>query len=140
MTTNLKKKRLLSLYADNQREIQRLDAELVAWQKRYSALCEAPAADLRNIPDSYYDLKGAHEALAEIRALLLGRLRDATRQRIAAERCIQSVDDLKLRTLLTYRYIDGLTWEETSEAMGYDVRWIFRLHDKALTLAQCPTD
>lgn len=45
---------------------------------------------------------------------------------------IESVDDAVLRTLLMLRYIRFYTWEQIAEKMNYDVRYIYKLHRKAL--------
>ena len=34
--------------------------------------------------------------------------------------------------LLELRYLEGKTWDEIAKAMDYDLRWIYRLHGKAL--------
>ena len=47
-------------------------------------------------------------------------------------RAIRTVEDPTRRLLLEYRYIHGLTWEQVAERMGYDLRWVHRLHGKAL--------
>ncbi|MBA4538460.1 DUF1492 domain-containing protein [Bacillus aquiflavi] len=36
------------------------------------------------------------------------------------------------RILLELRYLGGSTWDEVAAIMGYDVRWVYRLHRKAL--------
>ncbi len=36
------------------------------------------------------------------------------------------------RMLLELRYLEGKTWEEVAETMGYELRWIYRLHGRAL--------
>lgn len=46
---------------------------------------------------------------------------------------IHTVDDLVLQELLEQRYIDRLRWEEIAEVMSRDIRWVFRLHGKALS-------
>ena len=48
---------------------------------------------------------------------------------------IASLEDDKLRELMLRYYIDGDTWEEVAEKMGYsDDRWVRRLHDRAINL------
>lgn len=49
---------------------------------------------------------------------------------------IGCIDDPICRTLLTYRYISGETMEKTAELMEYDERHIYRIHKKALNLAE----
>lgn len=36
------------------------------------------------------------------------------------------------KILLELRYLEGKTWDEISKAMDYDLRWVYRLHGKAL--------
>ena len=46
---------------------------------------------------------------------------------------INRIDDLRLRILLNYRYIDGMTWEEIAVKMGLSyVHIVHRLHPYAL--------
>ena len=102
------KQRFLSLYLDNQREIERLDREIDLWRGR-------------SVPEAYALVK-----------LLRGRLKDAARLRFAIEQSIAGVKDQRLRLLLEYRYIDGMTWERIAELFNFDTRWLLRLHKKAL--------
>lgn len=37
-----------------------------------------------------------------------------------------------LRALLTARYINYKTWDEIAAELGYDLRWVHRLHREAL--------
>jgi hypothetical protein len=55
--------------------------------------------------------------------------------------CIDKVDNEDYRLLLSYRYIDGKTWEKISVLMNYDVEGknIFKLHGKAITLLNVDT-
>ena len=50
------------------------------------------------------------------------------------EQVIRTTEDSTLRALLEYRYINGKKWEEIALMMGYDYRWILRLHGRALEL------
>jgi uncharacterized coiled-coil DUF342 family protein len=43
---------------------------------------------------------------------------------------IESVEDSNIRQILTYRYIDGLTWEQTGECMSYSWETVRKKHDK----------
>lgn len=45
---------------------------------------------------------------------------------------IWGIPDTKLRTVLRYRYLSGNRWEEIADKMGYDFRYIFKLHQRAL--------
>ena len=45
---------------------------------------------------------------------------------------ISRMKNLKHRQLLRLRYTMELSWEQIAEDMGYDVRWVHRLHGYAL--------
>ena len=45
---------------------------------------------------------------------------------------IQSVENPELQTILELRYLCSKTWEEISVTQRLDIRWIHRLHNKAL--------
>ena len=49
------------------------------------------------------------------------------------EGIIRMVENSTLRTLLEYRYINGKKWEEIALMMGYDYRYILKIHGKALS-------
>ena len=36
------------------------------------------------------------------------------------------------RIILELRYLEGKNWEEIAHAMDYDLRWVYRLHGRAL--------
>lgn len=44
---------------------------------------------------------------------------------------IGKVEDASLRQLLTYRYLKGYKWEAIADAMGYSMRWTFKLKRRA---------
>ena len=45
---------------------------------------------------------------------------------------IHSVDNDLYRALLTAYYVNCKTWEEVAQDLGYEVRWIYKLHGRAL--------
>lgn len=57
---------------------------------------------------------------------ILVDMRDDIRAKISA------VDDARLRQILAMRYINFKRWEDIADAMHTDLRWIYRLHGKAL--------
>jgi hypothetical protein len=54
---------------------------------------------------------------------------DLTRE---IEGLIANVPDDRHRDILTWRYVNGWSWERIAEAMHYDRVWIWRLHGRAL--------
>lgn len=49
---------------------------------------------------------------------------------------INGVPKLEYRLLLEKRYLAFQTWEEIAVELGYELRWLFRLHGKALNEAE----
>lgn len=49
---------------------------------------------------------------------------------------IDNVDDTQLKEILSRRYLLLELWEDISAEMHLDERWIYRLHDRALSIVQ----
>lgn len=49
---------------------------------------------------------------------------------------VANVNHESHRMLLELRYLEEKTWEEVAETMGYELRWIYRLHGRALKEAE----
>ncbi|MEA5048175.1 MAG: DUF1492 domain-containing protein [Eubacteriales bacterium] len=47
-------------------------------------------------------------------------------------RCIKHVDNPEYQTLLELRYLCFKRWEKIAVEMGYDLRYVYKLHDQAL--------
>jgi DNA-directed RNA polymerase specialized sigma subunit len=45
---------------------------------------------------------------------------------------IDKVDDFRYRLILEMRYIKGMLWKDISRYIGFDRRWVMRLHSRAL--------
>ncbi|RLK63168.1 DUF1492 domain-containing protein [Atopobacter sp. AH10] len=52
--------------------------------------------------------------------------------KVKVTRLIDQLEDRRNRAVLSYRYVAGKRWEEIAEIMGYEVRWVYRLHGQAL--------
>ena len=48
------------------------------------------------------------------------------------EKTIKKVGDYRYRTILEMRYLKGKLWEDVSRDIGFDKRWVMRLHSRAL--------
>ena len=49
---------------------------------------------------------------------------------------IKAVGDTEFQTILEKRYLCFQSWEKISVEMGYDLRWLYRLHGKALDVVR----
>ena len=45
---------------------------------------------------------------------------------------IERIPDPSYRVLLELRYLGCSRWEDIALKMGYDLRWVYRLHGRAL--------
>lgn len=62
----------------------------------------------------------------------------ANKQMDEVQKLIKKAGDATLESLLTRHYIIGDKWEKVADDMGYDDRYIFKLHDEAIKrVAQC---
>ena len=130
------KKEFLLRYGDNEKEIKRLEEELECWESRAERVNACFGSIGRTGGGDR--IQYAIDNLCELRAALYDRLVDSTALRLEIERCIASVSDDRLRLILEYRYISGMTWENIAETLHIDYRWALRLHNRALEHLETP--
>lgn len=133
--TNQEKKAKLNQYREAEAEAARLDREI----SRLYSLAEKTTTVLNMVPSTGGDGRALENAVDSIMTMAdkLGEKRlSAVQLRRGLEDAIASVPDGRLRMLLRYRYIDGMTWERIAVNMGYERRHITRLHGEALTALQ----
>lgn len=58
--------------------------------------------------------------------------------RDAVMKAIHSVQDQQLRSILEFRYIGDMSWEQIAVQCGYVYRHVTRLHGIALQQVRCP--
>lgn len=127
---NKEKCRYLNQYRIMHIEIDQITKELQRWQ------------DLATrISPSYSDMphgggsdkvQTAAVEVAELTDKLNQKLHQAIMVQENIKKLLESLDDIKLRQLMSYRYINGMSWEEIAVRMDFNYRWVLRLHRKAL--------
>lgn len=127
---NKEKCRYLNQYRIIHIEIDQITKELQRWQ------------DLATrISPSYSDMphgggsdkvQTAAVEVAELTDKLNRKLHQAIMVQENIKKLLESLDDIKLRQLMSYRYINGMRWEEIAVRMDFNYRWVLRLHRKAL--------
>lgn len=80
------------------------------------------------------------DRLIELERVVNQRTRELVRWKLAAIDAIRAVEEPRLAEVLELYYIDGLTWEQVAQRMGYEVRQIYRLHGVALRKVKVPED
>ena len=96
--------------------------------KASATLTHAPNSGTRNVHRMEDVITKMVDLEAEINADLVS-LVDFKREIVTA---IKQVEPLELQILLEQRYLCFKTWEQIAVELHYDLRWIHRLHKKAL--------
>lgn len=65
----------------------------------------------------------------------IDRLVDLKREIVTV---IKAIENPEYQTLLEKRYLCFLTWEQIAVDMGYDLRWLYRIHKRALEQIHVP--
>lgn len=78
------------------------------------------------------------DKLIELEQAVNERTRELVRWKLAAIDAIRSVEEPRLAEVLELYYIDGFTWEQVAERMALDLRWVYRLHGRALLMVRVP--
>lgn len=129
--TNGDKKAYLSQYGSLDRQIDRLLEEKTQWQARATAVTPLYAVGSKGHGGDR--VQGAIEKIMTLEEEINRAIDHLIDLRTEIETRIQTVEEDRLREVLRYRYIDGLTIEEIAARMHYDVRHIARLHNAALS-------
>lgn len=128
--TNAEKKAVLLEYQAIERRIKRLQSEKRGWLEKATAV----SPNLSDMPkgDGTDKIQNAVCRIADIEQKIN---RDIDRQidlRERIEAAVCAIPDGKLRDLMRYRYIDGMTWEQIAVEMHYSYVHICRMHGQAL--------
>ncbi len=97
-------------------------------EKASATLCEVPNSGTRNfhrmedVICKMIDLED--EINADLKALI-----DLKHEIVTIIKCVEAPG---LQTILELRYLCFNTWEEISVTLHLDIRWVHRLHNKAL--------
>ena len=51
---------------------------------------------------------------------------------------IDAVPNAEYRTLLSMRYLSIRSWQDIAESMGYNEKYVYELHGKALKMIRVP--
>lgn len=119
-------------YRDAELEIEQLE-ELLS--RIESKITSAKVASFSNMPigkGGKKDVIGANLARLEALRALYNRRWDALiAARIEIEESIENLAPAE-RSLIRYRYIEGLEWEEVAQKMRYSISKTTRMHGKIL--------
>ena len=131
MNNQEKKEYLLGYQRLNQR-INRLLLEQQQWRE----LATRVSPNLSGMPRGVGGgcTQGAISKIVDLETEINAEIDKLVEKRKEIEGIIRAVEDSTLQTLLEYRYINGKKWEEIALMMGYDYRYILKIHGKALSM------
>lgn len=136
-TSSREKIARLKRYVALGREIEQLSGELGRWfdiatrtSPAYSATPHSGRGEER--------IQKAIEERDRVSRKLSETINRMKRERLIIENSIEVVEDPTQRTLLRLRYIDGLTWEEVAEKIGFSYQWTCTLHGIAVQKIKLP--
>lgn len=79
-------------------------------------------------------------ALIDLEKDTNAKIREMVKVKRLAMEAIEAVEEIRYREVLELYYLNGYTWEKVAEQMGYDQRWVYRLHGKALRKVRIPKE
>ena len=85
--------------------------------------------------DAVSSTKDPHkfDELAELDVFIRQRVAQSMEIRIEITTAIDQLEDWRHRDILTYRYINGYTWEQVAGAVHVALRHVYRIHGDALS-------
>ena len=124
------------------REIDRRIDETLERLDRMRARLEAGrSSNLSGMPrGGALDWTETADRVIELERRYNSQIRDMCRLKQAAVDAIDRVEEASLREVLELYYLDGYTWERVAETMHLDLRWVYRLHGRALQQIIVPED
>lgn len=116
-----------------------INALLLEREKAFNLACKvsAPPSDNERVKASAGNgSENRYIKYAEYSRLIDSRIDRLYQVKNEILTVISAVENNTYRTLLILRYVQFKTWEEIADCMGYEVRWLYRLHQKALKMCE----
>ena len=135
---NEDKIRWLKSYRGLIAEMQRLQREIERWRSIAEKVTPTLSAVRFTAPNGSR-IENRVEKIDTLRDSLAAKMDELIRLRIQIEQAVEAVPDDRLRLLLRYRYIDGMTFEKIAEKMNLSYQWVSKLHGDALEQVQINT-
>ena len=129
--TNAEKKAILLEYQAIECRINRLLDEKQRWMEKATMI--TPTISDMPKGSGTDKIQNAVCRIADIEADINREIDRQIDLRERIKTAICAIPDGRLRDLMKYRYIDGLTWEQIAVTMRLDYRWVLRLHERALS-------
>ena len=129
---NQKKIEYLSRYRKLGKRIEQLSTERAMWLSRACKTTQT-ISDMPKAKNGAQGDSGEVAQYIEIGEEITRELRSLHHLRREIRAVITTLEDDILQTLMLYRYIDGMTFEEIAVKMNYSYVHVCRLHGQALS-------
>ena len=118
---------------------RRIDETLERLQRMRARLEAGRPSNISGMPrGGAVDWTVTADRVIELEQRYNEKIREMCRLKRAAQDAIDLVEEARLRELLELYYLDGFTWEQVAETMHLDLRWVYRLHGRALMRIRVP--
>ena len=128
---NQKKIEYLSRYRKLGKRIEQLSTERAMWLSRACKTTQT-ISDMPKAKNGAQGDSGELEKYVEIGEEITKELQKLHRMRREIRSIISTLQDDTLQTLMLYRYVNGMTFEEIAVRMHYSWRQVCRKHGEAL--------
>ena len=131
LTENEKKKIFLKSYLRNKQAVRRIEEQLA--ELRLSKL--SPGMSMGDGMPHGSDMRDLSDYAAKVDELereLIQKRYDRICSFRKVQTAIEELEDETEKDLLTYRYLNGMKWEEIAVKMGYSWKHVHRIHAAAL--------
>ena len=98
------------------------------YKRQTATYSDMPGSETRNLPRMEDAILSIIELEAEINEDICKLVQ--TKKDIVHK--IKAVQNTEYQTLLELRYLCFKSWEQIAVDMGYELRWLYRLHHRAL--------
>ena len=92
----------------------------------------------RNPDRAVSSMANAVEKIVDLQAEINADIERMVRLKAEIMAVVRQVEDPELQTLLEKRYLNFQTWGQIAADMGYNVRHLYRIHDRALLEIKVP--
>ena len=130
LTENEKKKLFLKSYLRDKQAVIRIEEQLA--ELRASKISPSLISDGMPHGTSLSDLSDYAAKVDELERELIQKRYDRICSFRKVQTAIEELEDETEKDLLTYRYLNGMKWEEIAVKMGYSWKHIHRIHAVAL--------
>jgi DNA-directed RNA polymerase specialized sigma subunit len=124
-------KEQLKSYQALMRELEGLRTQIKTLAAKIRGVSAVTLSDMPK-PTTKGDQSDGICKLADMQGLYESKVKSALEEMADIEQAISQLEDPIQRTLMRYRYIEGLEWEKICVKLNYSWRQIHRIHSMAL--------